>query len=196
MDFKIPHECEAVWRLFEEICSIPHPSGYEAKLGEWVLRQAQAHHLKAERDSFGNIRIDRPASKGYENAPLTILQAHLDMVPQAEEGEDFNFLLDPIRLQEENGWVRSAARTTLGSDDGIGVAAALALLFDEARRAGPAGRVRGREPLQRSAGIPPVHPSCGVARSGNSRHPHLRQPRKGPSVEKKTGAAPYPGAPS
>ena len=137
MDFKIPHECEAVWRLFEEICSIPHPSGYEAKLGEWVLRQAQAHHLKAERDSFGNIRIDRPASKGYENAPLTILQAHLDMVPQAEEGEDFNFLLDPIRLQEENGWVRSAARTTLGSDDGIGVAAALALLFDEEFQCGP-----------------------------------------------------------
>ena len=139
MDFTV--SCPNVWRLFEEICSIPHPSGYEEKLGAWVVQQAKANGLKARRDKVGNIRIDRPAAPGFEKAPLTVMQAHLDMVPQLEEGETFDFLRDPIVLKEENGWVRAAKRTTLGSDDGIGVAAALAILFDKSLQCGPLAAV-------------------------------------------------------
>ena len=141
MNFTVPHETERVWQLFETICQIPHPSGFEKQLGDWIIRQAKANGLKVRRDEVGNIRIDRPASPGFENAPLTILQAHLDMVPQSEEGETFNFLTGSIELKEENGWVRAAKRTTLGSDDGIGIAAALALLFDKEFRCGPLAAV-------------------------------------------------------
>ncbi|MBO5308807.1 MAG: beta-Ala-His dipeptidase [Lentisphaeria bacterium] len=141
MNFTVPHETERVWQLFETICQIPHPSGFEKQLGDWIIRQAKANGLKVRRDEVGNIRIDRPASPGFGNAPLTILQAHLDMVPQSEEGETFNFLTGSIELKEENGWVRAAKRTTLGSDDGIGIAAALALLFDKEFRCGPLAAV-------------------------------------------------------
>ena len=130
-----------LWRIFENICSIPHPSGHEKALAEALSAFARERGLAVRSDSCGNLRIDRPASPGFEGRPAVILQAHLDMVPQAERGSAFDFTRDPIPTVIEDGWMRSAAGTTLGADDGIGVAAALALLTDEGFRSGPLAAV-------------------------------------------------------
>ena len=130
-----------LWRIFEMICGIPHPSGHEKALAEALAAFARERGLAVRRDSFGNLRIERPASPGFEEHPAVILQAHLDMVPQAERGSAFDFTRDSIPTVIEDGWMRSAAGTTLGADDGIGVAAALALLTDGGFRSGPLAAV-------------------------------------------------------
>ena len=134
-------EPKPVWEIFAMICGIPHPSGQEAKLAEAIANLAAEHRLRVRRDAYGNLRIDRPASPGFENRPAVILQGHLDMVPQAAPEAKFDFSADPVPAVAENGFVRSAAGTTLGADDGLGVAAALALLFDESFRSGPLAAV-------------------------------------------------------
>lgn len=129
-------EPASVWSLFNTICSIPHPSGHETKLALKLASLAKDNGLFAKIDAAGNLRIDRPASPGYENAPKILLQAHLDMVPQALTNIDFDFNLMPIPMTVEDGWVKSAAGTTLGGDDGIGVAAAMSLLLDKQIKCG------------------------------------------------------------
>ena len=114
---------------FGLICSIPHPSGHEQKLAEKIISLAKEHGLPARMDNAGNVRIDRPAAPGYENAPRIILQGHIDMVPKAAAGKEFDFETQPLELIEENGILR-ANGTTLGADDGAGAACILALLFD------------------------------------------------------------------
>lgn len=126
----------AVWEIFEKICSIPHPSGHEAALAEALAADAERRGLSVRRDAAGNLRIDRAAAPGFESAPAVLLQAHLDMVPQKAPEVTFDFLTDPIPPEVRGGWVVSGAGTTLGADNGIGVAAALALLFDPAWRGG------------------------------------------------------------
>lgn len=125
-----------VWEFFEMICSIPHPSGHEAALAEALAAAARERGLAVRRDAAGNLRIDRAAAPGFESAPVVLLQAHLDMVPQTAPGVKFDFLTDPIPPEIRGEWVVSGAGTTLGSDNGIGVAAAVALLFDPAWRGG------------------------------------------------------------
>lgn len=125
-----------VWEIFELICSIPHPSGHEAALAEALSAMARERGLAVRRDAAGNLRIDRAAAPGFESAPAVLLQAHLDMVPQTAPGVKFDFLTDPILPEIRGEWVVSGAGTTLGSDNGIGVAAAVALLFDPAWRGG------------------------------------------------------------
>lgn len=125
-----------VWEIFEKICSIPHPSGHEEMLAEALAADARARGLAVRRDAAGNLRIDRAAAPGFESAPVILLQAHLDMVPQKAPGVTFDFLTDPIPPEVRGEWVVSGAGTTLGADNGIGVAAALALLFDPAWRGG------------------------------------------------------------
>ena len=125
-----------VWEIFEMICSIPHPSGHEAALAEALAAAARERGLAVRRDAAGNLRIDRAAAPGFESAPVVLLQAHLDMVPQTAPGVKFDFLTDPIPPEIRGEWVVSGAGTTLGSDNGIGVAAAVALLFDPAWRGG------------------------------------------------------------
>lgn len=125
-----------VWEIFEMICSIPHPSGHEAALAEALAAAAEERGLAVRRDAAGNLRIDRAAAPGFESAPAVLLQAHLDMVPQTAPGVEFDFLADPIPPEIRGEWVVSGAGTTLGSDNGIGVAAAVALLFDPAWRGG------------------------------------------------------------
>lgn len=125
-----------VWEIFEMICSIPHPSGHEAALAEALAAAARERGLAVRRDAAGNLRIDRAAAPGFESAPVVLLQAHLDMVPQTAPGVTFDFLTDPIPPEIRGKWVVSGAGTTLGSDNGIGVAAAVALLFDPAWRGG------------------------------------------------------------
>ena len=134
-------EPRAVWEIFAEICAIPHPSGHEKALADAIAAMAEQHGLKARRDACGNLRIDRAASPGFETRSPVILQGHLDMVPQAEAGSLFDFEKDPIPAVADGGFVRSAAGTTLGGDNGIGVAAALALLFDESFHSGPLAAV-------------------------------------------------------
>ena len=129
---------EDLWRQFAAICAIPHPSGHEEALREMLARQARDAGLAVRTDHAGNLRIDRPAAPGRENHPLILLQGHLDMVPQADAGTVFDFLHDPISTEIRDGWMSSTGnRTSLGADNGIGLATAMALLLDPALDAGP-----------------------------------------------------------
>jgi dipeptidase D len=120
-------EPKALWRQFAKICSIPHPSKHEEKLGAYIVEFAESHGLAFRQDEAGNIVIRKPATPGYEGHPTVILQAHMDMVPQANSDLKFNFETDPIRPYVDGEWV-TADGTTLGADDGMGVSAMLAIL--------------------------------------------------------------------
>lgn len=116
-----------LWKWFDQICAIPHPSYQENALAEFILHWAKNKGFYAERDEAGNLLIRKPATKGMESRQKVALQAHLDMVPQANEGSVHNFATDPIRPYIDGEWVR-ATDTTLGADNGIGMAATLAVL--------------------------------------------------------------------
>lgn len=118
----------AYWKYFLKVCSIPHPSGHEEKLRDFLIAEAVKHDLAYKVDGAGNLAIERPASKGCENAPRIILQAHLDMVPQAADGVEFDFLRDSIVPVVEGDWVTTGGKTTLGADDGMGVALIMEML--------------------------------------------------------------------
>ncbi|MCR4437964.1 MAG: aminoacyl-histidine dipeptidase [bacterium] len=126
----------ALWRHFDEIRTIPHCSGNEKALGDYVLAVAARHGLAAERDEVGNIVVRKPASPGHEQAETVILQGHLDMVCEKNSDVAHDFRRDAIELQLVDGWV-TAKGTTLGSDNGIGVAAALAVMEDSSLVHGP-----------------------------------------------------------
>lgn len=113
--------------IFQEITRIPRESGHEEPMTQYLLDWAAAHNLEAHRDEIGNVCITREASKGKENVPTLVLQSHQDMVCEKNEGVQHDFLKDPIQYVIENGWM-VAKDTTLGADDGIGIAATLALL--------------------------------------------------------------------
>lgn len=127
----------AYWKYFLQICAIPHISGHEEKLRDFLVAEAQKYALQCRVDKAGNLAIDRPAAPGYENNPVIILQAHLDMVPQAAEGVEFDFLNDAVTPMVEGDWVTTGGRTTLGADDGMGVALAMELLTDQTLQCGP-----------------------------------------------------------
>jgi len=118
---------EAIWKHFEEICEIPHPSKHELKMAEYVINFAKANNLEYEVDDVQNVVIRKPATPGMENRKTVILQGHLDMVPQANSDANHNFEKDPIKPRIEGEWVK-ATGTTLGADNGIGVATSLAIL--------------------------------------------------------------------
>ncbi|WP_447957157.1 aminoacyl-histidine dipeptidase [Vreelandella sp. EE7] len=125
-----------VWRHFRTLCNTPRPSGFEAALVEKLEAWAAGLGLTSDRDSFGNLRIKKPASQGFESAPGVILQGHLDMVAQANADTPHDFTKDPISTYVEGGWLH-ADGTTLGADNGLGVAAILALLEDDTLTHGP-----------------------------------------------------------
>ncbi|UYG03453.1 aminoacyl-histidine dipeptidase [Halomonas sp. LR3S48] len=127
---------QPLWRHFRTLCNTPRPSGHEAQLVAILEGWAERHGLAHDRDGFGNLRIRKPATPGKEGAPGVILQGHLDMVAQANADHPHDFTRDPIETYVDNGWLR-ARHTTLGADNGLGVAAALALLEDEALVHGP-----------------------------------------------------------
>jgi len=118
---------EAIWKHFEEICEIPHPSKHEQKMVDYVVNFAKAHNLEYEVDEVKNVVIRKPATPGMENRKGVILQGHLDMVPQSNSDANHNFEKDPIKPRIEGDWVK-ATGTTLGADNGIGVSTALAIL--------------------------------------------------------------------
>ncbi len=119
----------ALWRHFEEFLKIPHGSGNEKALGDYIISVAQRNDLPWKRDRVGNIVISKKASPGMEDAPGVILQGHLDMVCEKNSDVEHDFSKDPIKAEIRGDWVQ-AMGTTLGADNGIGGCAALAILED------------------------------------------------------------------
>ncbi|OHD16430.1 MAG: hypothetical protein A2087_11035 [Spirochaetes bacterium GWD1_61_31] len=123
-------EPKAVWTNFLSICGIPRGSGNEAAIADWLLLRARSLGLEASQDAVGNVIIRKPASRDREFRNGVVLQAHMDMVCQAANGVDHDFKRDPIRpqiLADDPDWML-ARGTTLGADNGIGMAAILAVL--------------------------------------------------------------------
>lgn len=116
-----------VMDIFADICRIPRPSGKEEKMGEYLLDFAAGHGLAARKDEVGNVLISKPATPGFENRKTVILQAHQDMVCEKEATLDHDFMTQPIETYVEDGWLK-ARGTTLGADDGMGIAMALAVM--------------------------------------------------------------------
>lgn len=127
----------AFWRVFLAVCAVPHPSGHEEKVRALLAALAAKAGLRTRTDSAGNLAIDRPAAPGLEDVSTVILQGHMDMVPQAAEGVEFDFERDPVRPVVADGWVGTGGRTTLGADDGVALAGAMELLLDETLICGP-----------------------------------------------------------
>lgn len=125
-----------LWRHFRTLCNIPRPSGREAALVAELEQWADGRGLAHDRDAFGNLRIRKAATPGQEHTPGVILQGHLDMVAQANADHPHDFTRDPIDTFVADGWLH-ARGTTLGADNGLGVAAALAILEEESLVHGP-----------------------------------------------------------
>lgn len=128
----------SLWQLFEKICSIPHPSKHEQKISLWIQDWAQELGLAIKEDAVGNLFIKKPATAGMEDRKGIILQAHMDMVPQKNNDTDHDFITDPIKpyIIESGDWV-TAEGTTLGADNGVGLASALAVLASDDIPHGP-----------------------------------------------------------
>lgn len=118
---------ERVFYYFEEICNIPHVSHHTERLSQYCEDFAKTHNLEYTRDALGNVIINKPATPGYENVPGVILQGHIDMVGAKRPESTHDFLNDPIELVVDGDWIK-AKDTTLGADDGVAVAYALAIL--------------------------------------------------------------------
>lgn len=129
-------EPKILWKYFFEISSIPRQSKHEEKLIQYLIDFAEKRGLKYKKDTAGNIVISKKASKGKEKSQTVVLQSHIDMVCEKNEGTKHDFLKDPLQLYVEKGFIR-AKGTTLGADDGIGVAASLALLDSKDISHGP-----------------------------------------------------------
>jgi len=125
-----------IWKNFQELCNIPRPSKKEAKAIEFVVNFAKKHKLAYNTDAVGNVTISKPAVKGKENNPTIVLQAHLDMVPQKNSNIKHDFERDPIQPFVDGEWVK-AKGTTLGADNGIGVASILSVLESNEISHGP-----------------------------------------------------------
>ena len=116
---------------FNEIAKIPHPSRHEKQISDFIVNFAKERGLQYKQDEVWNVIVEKPASKGYENAAPLILQAHIDMVPAKVADSNHDFEKDPLDLYvDEEGWLH-ARGTTLGGDDGHGVAYMLAILDDD-----------------------------------------------------------------
>lgn len=120
---------ENVWKHFYELTQIPRPTGHTKAVEKYVVEFGKSLNLDVKQDKVGNVLITKPASKGMENAPVVILQAHLDMVPQKNFDVQHDFLKDPIETVIDGNIVK-AKSTTLGADNGIGAAAILAIMED------------------------------------------------------------------
>ncbi|MCG9754194.1 aminoacyl-histidine dipeptidase [Shewanella insulae] len=127
---------QALWQWFEQICAIPHPSKHEQALSQYIQNWAKDKQLSVVEDKVGNLIIKKPATPGMENRKVVALQAHIDMVPQKNADKVHDFEKDPIEAYVDGEWVK-AKGTTLGSDNGIGMASALAILGSDDIPHGP-----------------------------------------------------------
>ena len=112
---------------FEEICRIPHGTFHEKQISDYLKRFAEERGYAVRQDETWNLAIEVPATPGYENRPKIMLQAHMDMVCKKDEGFDFDFERDGLQLYVDGDWIR-ARHTTLGADNGSGVAMIMAIL--------------------------------------------------------------------
>lgn len=126
---------EPVWQYFEEICLIPRLSKNEGKIRNYLLGFAAGNNLESKEDEAGNILIIRPPSPGMEDKKTLVLQSHLDMVGEKNADHPHNWATDPIIPIVNGSWV-TADGTTLGADDGVGIASQMAILTDKNLRAG------------------------------------------------------------
>jgi len=127
---------ELLWQHFYELSQIPRPSKREEKAVEFVREYARRNNFKFDEDKVGNIVIHVPSSKGKEKSPTVVLQGHVDMVCEKNKGTKHDFDKDPIKLVNNGKWI-TADGTTLGADNGIGVAAGMAIALDKAAVHGP-----------------------------------------------------------
>lgn len=125
-----------VWKHFYSLTQIPRPSGQMKEIVAFIEMFGKQLNLETKTDSCGNVVIRKPATPGYENRPTVILQGHLDMVPQKNSDTKFDFTKDPIDACIDGDWVK-AKGTTLGADNGIGVATAMAILEANDLQHGP-----------------------------------------------------------
>jgi len=125
-----------IWKYFYEICQIPRPSKREEKITDYLIRFGEEHKLEYYTDNAGNIVFRKPAFKGMENIKSVVLQSHLDMVGEKNSNVKHDFNKDPIIPFIEEDWIK-ARGTTLGADDGIGIAAQMAVLVDNNIKHGP-----------------------------------------------------------
>ena len=126
---------EGLWRNFDDLTQVPRPSGYPEKVQKFLLDFAAKVGVEAYVDAGGNVVMRKAATPGYENRKTVLLQAHMDMVPQKAPDSKHNFETDPIETHIEDGWVY-ANNTTLGADDGIGVAAIMGIMEDKTLKHG------------------------------------------------------------
>jgi dipeptidase D len=136
MSFVSELDPQSLWQRFDEILAIPRPSTREEAMRRYVLGLAERKGLRQRQDATGNVVIEKPASPGKEGAPTVVLQGHLDMVTEKNSGVAHDFERDPIVPRREDGWVK-ATGTTLGADNGIGVAALLSIMLSDDLVHGP-----------------------------------------------------------
>ncbi len=129
-------EPSILWKYFHEITQVPRPSKEEEAIREYVVNFGNSLGLETLVDQTGNVLIRKQGTKGFENRKMVVLQSHLDMVCEKNSDTDFNFMTDPIKTKIVDGWVK-AEGTTLGADDGIGIAAAMAILASNDIEHGP-----------------------------------------------------------
>ena len=127
---------QIIWKNFYLLTQVPRPSGHLEKVQQFLLDWAKEHGIEAFKDNAENIVMRKPATPGKEDHKCAVLQAHMDMVPQKVDESTHNFEIDPIETYIDGDWVK-AKGTTLGSDDGIGVAAIMAVMESTDIKHGP-----------------------------------------------------------
>ena len=127
---------EIVWKFFHQVTQVPRPSKKEGKMIEFLESFAKQYKIAIKKDAVGNILMSKPATPGKENLPTVVLQSHMDMVCEKNNGTAHDFDHDPIETIVDGNWLR-ANGTTLGADNGIGVAAELAILASDDIEHGP-----------------------------------------------------------
>jgi len=129
-------EPKTVWNYFHEITQVPRRSKKEKMIIKYVEEVAEKNRIAIKKDKVGNLLLFKPGTKGFETLPTVVLQAHLDMVCEKNNDVDFDFDKDPIQTVVDGEWLH-AKGTTLGADNGIGVAAALAVITSDTIEHGP-----------------------------------------------------------
>lgn len=127
---------ELIWKCFDEITKVPRPSCHEEQIRDFLVKFAHDNNIDVRTDKVGNVVMSKAATPGHENAPVVVLQAHMDMVAEKNNDVCHDFMKDPIETYVDGDWVR-AKGTTLGADNGIGMAAAMAVMLDKNLVHGP-----------------------------------------------------------
>lgn len=125
-----------LWECFDDITKVPRPTHHLDKMKEFLVDWANRHNIPVKTDEVGNVVMTKPATPGHENAPGIILQGHQDMVAEKSGDKEHDFMTDPITTIIDGEWVK-ADRTTLGADNGMGCASAMAVLLDDSLVHGP-----------------------------------------------------------